>query len=87
MTAEEPLAPTKLILEKLLDHLRNGEEITAIQLEKETGIPSRAISQLLRDQGILAKNTRLQGMAGRYYLQEIMPVVEEAYREMASEHT
>ncbi len=86
MIAEESLAATKLVLEKLLDHLRNGEEVTAKQLEKETGVPSRAVSQLLKDKGILAKNTRLQGMAGRYYLREIMPVVEEAYREMA-EHT
>lgn len=87
MTAEESLAATKLVLEKLLDHLRNGEEVTAKQLEKEMGIPSRIVSQLLKDKGILAKNTRLQGVAGRYFLREIMSVVEKAYREMGSEHT
>jgi hypothetical protein len=85
MSAEEALANTKLVLGKLLDHLRNEEEVTARQLERETGIPSKAISQLLRDKGILAKNTRLHGVAGRYYLREIMPVVEETYRKIASE--
>ncbi len=87
LSAEEALADTKLVLEKLLDHLRNGEEVTARQLERETGIPSRVVSQLLKDKDILAKNTRLQGVAGRYYLREMVTVVEMAYREMASEHT
>jgi len=80
MSGQDDDEETRRILENLLNHLRNREAVTAKQLEKETEIPSRDVSKLLKSWGIKPRNTRLHGVAGRYFLPEMLPDVEEAYR-------
>jgi YesN/AraC family two-component response regulator len=83
ISAKEADEETRLILENLLDHLRNGEAVTAKQLEKETHIPSREVSKLLKSGGIVPRNTRMHGVAGRYFLPEVLPNAEKAYRDIS----
>jgi hypothetical protein len=81
--SREVRADAKSILEILVKNLRDGNPVTAKQLELETGIPSREISRLLKEKGILARNTRRRGMPGRYFLPDVLPIVEDAWRREA----
>jgi len=76
--ADESRAAAKLVLEKLHEHLKKGEEITSRQLEEETGVPRRLVGRLLKLNGVQSRNTRVKNVSGRYFLLETLPAVEKA---------
>ena len=76
--ADESRAAAKLVLEKLHEHLKKGEEITSRQLEEETGVPRRLVGRLLKLNGVQSRNTRVKNVSGRYFLLETLPAVEMA---------
>lgn len=82
ISADESRAAAKLILERLLEHLKDGEEITSRRLEEDTGIPRRLIGKQLKLKGIHSKNTRVNNVSGRYFLLETLPDVEKALSEL-----
>jgi len=82
ISADESRAAARQIMERLLEHLKKGEEITSRRLEEETGIPRRLVGKLLKLNGVQSKNTRINNISGRYFLLETLPAVEKVLSEL-----
>jgi len=76
---KEKTADTIKILARLVEMLEAGLHPTSSDLEEATGISSRKIGRLLNAQGIVAKNTRIEDRAARYFLPSMLPQVKEVY--------
>ena len=68
------------ILLALKIHLEAKEEITTSDLARELGIEAKTVGRSLSKVGISAKNTRRGNVAGRYYVAELLPAVEQAIK-------
>lgn len=77
--ARQRTADTIKILARLVEMLEAGLHPTPADLEEATGISSRKIGRLLNAQGIVAKNTRIEDKAARYFLPVMLPQVKEVY--------
>ncbi len=70
------------ILFALRAHLEAKEEITTSDLARELGIEAKTVGRSLSKVGISAKNTRRGNVAGRYYVAELLPAVEQAIKDL-----
>ena len=77
--ARQRTADTTKVLARLVEMLEAGLHPTPADLEEATGISSRKIGRLLNAQGIVAKNTRIEDRAARYFLPAMLPQVKEVY--------
>ncbi len=70
------------ILLALKIHLDAKEEITTSDLARELDIEAKTVGRSLSKVGISAKNTRRGNVAGRYYVAELLPAVEQAIEDL-----
>jgi len=77
---QHALKPTDL--HERPEMLYEKEEIPPSELARELGIEAKTVGRSLGKVGISAKNTRRGNVAGRYYLAELLPAVEQAIKNL-----
>lgn len=69
---------TKAIMAFILEQLDSGSEPLLPEVAKRFGLTVQALPKMLSPLGIRAKDTKRQGVSGRYFTHDMKPRIEEA---------
>ena len=71
------------VLSRLLARMDAGEEPTPSEIGEDLGLDCRAVGRILKPLEIEARNTSINKVAGRYYVKELLPLVQAAYAKLS----
>ncbi len=69
---------TKTIMAFILEQLDSGSEPLLPEVAKRFGLTVQSLPKMLSPLGIRAKDTKRQGVSGRYFTHDMKPRIEEA---------
>jgi hypothetical protein len=69
---------TKAIMAFILEQLDSGSEPLLPEVAKRFGLTVQALPKMMSPLGIRAKDTKRQGVSGRYFTHDMKPRIEEA---------
>lgn len=69
---------TKAIMAFILEQLDSGSEPLLPEVAKRFGLTVQALPKMLSPLGVRAKDTKRQGVSGRYFTHDMKPRIEEA---------